>query len=244
MTSFIPSSGLNKKDRRIFAAYLVWEMINLAAIKVSQAFLPYPVQFRIMYLAICVNTAMTLYIFRRSGGGTGDWNHLLALALVVTWMGDFFLTLLNVTLPGYILFCLVEMIYAAYFKPSAGNLMVRLALYGLSLALVWRAGLFSIPNAMAALSLTLLPVNVFCGWGLCLRKKTGWTLCLALGLTLFCGCDYSLLVRALTTGPICRLADSLVWIFYAPAQVLLVMAYAGSQFGSRTLDPSAIKRYT
>ena len=215
----------DRTDRRIVILYIIWEMCNLIAIEYSYGAFPYEDQCRIMYLSIMVNTVVTLYFFVRYGFHHHGRHNLLALALAVTAAADYYLTLKSLVLPGYSLFCLVQCIYALYFKPSAKNLLLRAGLYGAALAALGMSGMWRTDYILGALNLTLLAVNVICAWIHNGKDQTGAGLCLAVGLSLFAGCDYSLLIRELTTDPVRTMFNDMVWFFYVPAQLLLVLAY-------------------
>ena len=216
----------DRKDRRIIIIYIIWEMCNLIAIQTSYRIFPYVVQCRIMYMAVLVNTAVTLYFFLKYGAKSRSLHNMLALGLTFTAAADYYLTFRSVVLPGYFLFCLVEAIYALYFKPDAGNILMRTFLYGILLAIMYHLGRHALTDALGMLNLILLLVNVFCAWAHQRKDPGTGNLCLALGFSLFAGCDYSLLIRELTSGMANSLSNFMVWIFYVPAQVLLVLAYA------------------
>lgn len=215
----------DRKDRRIVIIYIIWEMCNLMAIQTSYRIFPYVIQCRIMYMAVFVNTLVALYFYLKYGAKRKSRHNMLALGLAFTAAADYYLTFRSVVLPGYLLFCLVEAIYAFYFKPTAANILMRTLLYGIILAIMYHLGRCTLTNALGMLNLTLLLVNVFCAWANQREDPGTGNLCLALGFSLFAGCDYSLLIRELTYGMLSSLSDFMVWIFYVPAQVLLVLAY-------------------
>lgn len=213
-------------DQILFIVYMVWEAINLGWIIHAQNHYPVEIYCQIMYLAICVNTVMTFYLYISGGRKKKGLHNLLALGLFITGAADYFLTLHQSVLPGYILFCLAEAVYACYFRPSPAGIFIRFLLYVLTIAIIHSAGLLNIINAFGLLNMNLITVNMLCAWIDHRSQKTTSSLLLAAGFTLFAGCDYSLLVRALSAGTAGMAADRLTWVFYIPSQAALVAAYA------------------
>lgn len=223
------SNILSPMERTLFAVYLLWEVCNLIAIKYAELTCPVRIQCIVSFLAICANTLVTAYFYMKYGIKKRSRHNLLALGLFLTFGADFFLTLLNIRLPGFFAFCLVEMVYAIYYRPSKKyiflNIMLRAVLFMASLGILYLSGYFDLANAFGMLNISLLSVNLIfavCTW---LHKKSSFRLCLALGFICFAGCDYSILIRTLARGRLYLFVNHMIWIFYIPAQVLLVLGY-------------------
>ena len=215
-------------EKKLLIAYILWEICNLIAIKYTEITCPAQIQYSVMYLAICANTLVTAFFYLKYGRGIGWQNRVnfLAAGLFLTFIADFFLTLLNLRLPGFMTFCLVESAYAAFFKPTRKSILARTVLFVIFLVLLFITGYFSLSNFFGMLNLALLTVNMASAFSFYIQKKVRWRLYLTLGFTLFAGCDYSILVRNLAMGPLYNFACHTTWIFYVPAQVLIVLSYA------------------
>lgn len=268
--------------------YIFAEFILLLAIKYAELRHPLSVQRRLMFGAICLNTLLVLCYYVKYGRKPKGRIRLIAFALVTTLFADLFLTRLGMVLPGYLLFCLVEILYAAYLMPAESaqnpdrlksqscrrNILMRAFIYLTVLFLLYPTGLVTLNNAFGLLNLTLLGVNVICAWRAVLRrpeksfpsfyssKERRYTdppggklaspsmdpsmessmelsgFLFAAGMTLFAGCDYSLLLVAVCPGIVAHIASFLVWIFYIPAQVLLVLHYCTCVAGCSSPDSS------
>lgn len=214
-------------EKKLLTAYIFWEICNLIAIKYTEYTCAPQIQYRVMYLAICVNTLVTAFFYWKYGKDGGKLNrvNLLAEALFMTLIADFFMTLLNLRLPGFIAFCLVELIYAAFFQFSKKNNLYRLVVFTVFLAIVFITENFSLSNIFGIINMTLLTVNVICAISFYRQNTIRWSWYLALGFALFAGCDYSILVRNLATGSLYNFAYFMTWIFYVPSQVFIVLSY-------------------
>jgi len=133
---------------------------------------------------------------------------------------------------GYLFFTLVETVYMIYMKPAWKEISARLILYAAMLLLLWRVGMLDAGNALAMANMAQLTVNLFCAWARNTETGSRQTLLFALGITLFAGCDYAILVRTLaerflsTAHPAYMIAAFTVWTCYIPAQVFLLRSYA------------------
>lgn len=207
--------------------YLVVEAILLCLIQIGKCMSWSVLAVRIlMYAAILINTILVVYRFIRLGTDrTKSSEKYIAYALFATAAADFFMTLLgnNVAfLPGVILFCVVQIIYALYLRFTIKRLLVRIALFVVCLILVKVAGLLDLNNAFGVLNLSLLLVNVIIAW----TPASKYTpLLFRIGITLFLCCDLAITFRTLTTGGLHNMIDFLVWIFYIPSQVAITLSY-------------------
>lgn len=221
--------------KHFLKCYIIWEVINLIAIQYAKYYCAYHAQSRIMFLSVCVNTLVMACYYLKHGREKSSRDNLLAAGLFFTFLADLFLTLLHMTVAGYSLFCLVEIIYAAYFNIPGRekiNVISRSLLFLPGLILIWERGLLEPANILGVLNLSLLFANVICAWIIFRHRRGSRTLMPAMGITFFAGCDFSLLAMALSTGKVYDIADYLVWFFYVPAQVLLVLTYMGSEVES------------
>ena len=214
-------------SRKSFILYLLTELILLCLVQAGQldGWSNSVVQI-FMYTAILINTVLTIYWFRKHGTDQNDsGDNFVAYALFVTAAADFFMTLIGtdaVFLPGVILFCLVQIIYALYLKSGVKSFLFRIALFIICLILLKKVGMLNLNNAFGLLDIILVLVNVVLAWTMA-RKRT--TLLFRVGLTLFLCCDVSIVLRTLTDGGIHDVIAFLVWIFYIPSQVAITLSY-------------------
>lgn len=183
----------------------------------------------LMYTAILINTILAAYHFYRSGPGrTNSSDKLVAFALFTTAAADFFLTLIGnnaVFLPGVILFCSVQIMYALYLGSDMKLLMLRIVLFAVSLIFLMRAGMLTTVNAMGILDLSLLLINTIIAWT---AAGTKTSILFRIGITLFLCCDLSVALVILTTGGMREVSDFLVWLFYIPSQAAIMLSYLNS----------------
>ena len=213
------------------------ELVILIAIKICDATQPYTVRGIVMYAAIAVNTVVAIYYYCRHG--RRQRADLIAYALFVTAAADVFLTLIGtdaLLLPGFALFCVVEIIYAVYLKSGWPSVIARAALYAVLLLAVGHMGMLTLPYAVGLFNIVLILVNVIQAWR---SKKHCAPMHFRIGITLFLCCDMSILVRTLATGTLHDIIAWLVWIFYVPAQVLIVLAYVKEVLPDKKAESSA-----
>ena len=183
----------------------------------------------LMYTAILINTIIVGYCFCHSGTNrTKSSDRLVAYAIFTTAAADFFMTLIGVErgfLPGIILFCCVQIIYALYLRLTIKLLLIRIAFFAAGLIALNMAGMLSLSNALGFLDLTLLLVNAVIAW---MPVGTKTSLLFRIGITLFLCCDLSITFRDLTIGDMHAIIDFLVWIFYIPSQAAITLSYLDS----------------
>lgn len=137
----------------------------------------------------------------------------IAFALVLTSAADLFLLVLGRYLElGVLLFIAVQALYALHIRrDTRGTLCLRgllvLALWGV----LWRLKLATPLNILAAVYFPQLLCNTALAWG---KDRV-----LALGLTLFVGCDICVGLWNLA-----GLAGPGMWAFYLPSQVLIALS--------------------
>lgn len=152
---------------------------------------------------------------------------LIALAMGLTLGADTFLLLLDAHyLLGILLFCAVQALYLAHIaRGNGGHTLwpVRLALFLLSLAVLWGLGLISPLNTWALLYFS----NFLCNACQSLFLTGRPARLFSLGLWLFLCCDLCVGVfncPGLFPQPLFAFAEIGMWLFYLPAQVLISLS--------------------
>ena len=245
-----------ERERKNITIYLVISAILFVAIKIIEFATqdeppmigPLYIEAIVKYLTIVCNTIMTAYFYFKYGrndagqnaatkldtgacsvGGTASSPaNLIAYGLFATCAADFFLTLISSSasyLPGLVLFCVVESIYMIYLRSGVVSIAVRTVLLVAGLFALSATHMLSATTAVGVLNMVLIVVNVPQAW---LSKKADAPLLFKLGITLFLGCDASIMVRTLTTGTVHDIAAWIVWTCYVPAQILITMSYVQS----------------
>lgn len=240
---------MSKNDIRILHIYYLLEIILFLIIKVAEQAWREPGQGDpgvpgsplaiLRYCAIICNFLMIIYLYLRHGRYLYSRENLIPLAFALTLTADCFMCIIaGKRILGYLFFTFVETVYMIYMKPTWRNISVRMILYAIIFLLLWRVGMLHADNAFAMANMVQLTVNLPCAW--IRRTKIGGreTLLFALGITLFAGCDYAILVRTIaeqllsTTHPVYTIAAFVVWTCYIPAQVLLLRSYVESIIAS------------
>ena len=162
----------------------------------------------------------------------------IALALLFTLLADTVLVLLDRWyLAGVLLFCAVQTFYALSFGSGLRDWLLRIGNFLLITGILMILRMGTALNIASAWSITQLTMNAVAAIILIIRARAqgetaedhpGLTL-LALGLVLFFGCDVSVGIYNLSAGipalsGLCESAGFLIWVFYIPAQVLLVFS--------------------
>lgn len=180
----------------------------------------------LMYTAILINTIIVACHVRRTGAGrTKSSDQYVAFALLATAAADYFLTLIGnhaAFLPGVILFCCVQILYALYLGSTMKLLLLRIALFAVCLMFLNRAGMLTPVNAVGILDLNLLLINTIIAWTAASSKTP---LLFRIGITLFLCCDLSVALANLATGSVRDVSDFLIWIFYIPSQAAITLSY-------------------
>ncbi len=233
---------MSQKDTRILHIYYVAEIILFLIIKAAEQMLREPGQGDpgdpgsplaiVRYCAIICDFLMMLYLYLRHGRRLHFWENWIPLAFALTLTADCFMCVIDgKRILGYLFFTLVETVYMIYMKPTWKGIFARLLLYAAMLWLLGRVGMMGADNALAMANMAQLTVNVFCAWMRHTKIGDRQTLLFAIGMTLFAGCDYAILVRTLaelklpTAYPVYMIAAFIVWTCYIPAQVLLLRSY-------------------
>lgn len=236
---------MSQNDTRILHIYYLAEMILFFVIKVAEQAWREPGQGDpgspgsplaiLRYCTILCNFLMITYLYLRHGRCLHCRENLIPLAFALTLTADCFMCIIvNKRIWGYLFFTLVETVYMVYLKPTGKGIAVRLVLYAAMIFLIWHIEMLNADNALAMANMVQLTINLFCAW--IWHRKTGSreTLLFALGITLFAGCDYAILVRTFTRTDslIYTIAAFIVWTCYIPAQVLLLRSYVEKIEGS------------
>lgn len=236
---------MSQNDTRILHIYYLAEMILFFVIKVAEQAWREPGQGDpgspgsplaiLRYCTILCNFLMITYLYLRHGRCLHCRENLIPLAFALTLIADCFMCIIvNKRIWGYLFFTLVETVYMVYLKPTGKSIAVRLVLYAAMIFLIWHIEMLNADNALAMANMVQLTINLFCAW--IWHRKTGSreTLLFALGITLFAGCDYAILVRTFTRTDslIYTIAAFIVWTCYIPAQVLLLRSYVEKIEGS------------
>lgn len=233
---------MSKNDTRILHIYYLVEIILFLIIKVAEQVWRKPGQGDpgfpgsplaiLRYCVIICNFIMILYLYLRHGRNLHFRENLIPLAFALTLIADCFMCIISgKRILGYLFFTLVETVYMINMKPTWKSISVRLILYAVLLWLLWRAGMLDADNALAMANMAQLTVNLFCAWIWYTKIGGRGTLLFALGITLFAGCDYAILVRTIAERllsmihPVYMIAAFIVWTCYIPAQVFLLRSY-------------------
>lgn len=151
---------------------------------------------------------------------------LITAAMVFTLAADSFLLFLNSRYAlGIVLFCVVQAIYfyLLYRETKKTLWALRIVTLALALVLLWCFDMLSQLNALAAFYFTGFTCSVVQSFGL--ESKQGKLF--GLGLVLFLCCDICVGVfnlPQLADTRIYNFAGIGMWLFYLPAQVLIVLS--------------------
>lgn len=196
----------------IYAAFLTLDILHRSSIAVK-------------YAGIILCCACALWLW-----GSGRAKPAVPCALALTLAADTFLLVLNRCYAlGVGLFCAVHFIYAAVL--AQGQALRRaLAVRAGVTAAVWLAlaagGLWQPVTVLSAVSGVWLCANTLRA----LRVCRGQQRLLAAGLALFTACDLCVALYnaewlgAALTGTAARAVQLGMWLFYLPAQVLIVLS--------------------
>ena len=164
------------------------------------------------------------------------------LALLFTLAADTVLVLLDRWyFWGVLLFCIVQTFYALVLRGKTGVLIVRIGCFLLVTAALFLLHMAEPLTVASAYSITQLTINMALAWVRVFRRKRtadsdrigqkgAGTLLAALGLSLFFLCDVSVGIFNLNYSihgytMLTRVSGFLMWVFYLPSQVLLVLSF-------------------
>ena len=214
------------QNNSMIRVFLVAEAILLVLIKACELFALGRVTNAVMYLAVLGNGVVTFFFWYHYGrNAQKNRASIIALGIAVTMAADFFLTLIDTSwslLPGFILFCAVQVIYAVYLGMGRRGVAVRVAVC-IAVLLAFRfAGMTDPVTVFGGIDLALLLCNAVTAW---FSAGKSVSRLFQIGITLFLGCDVSIALRTLLTGPVHDVAQFMVWIFYVPALVFITLSY-------------------
>ena len=237
-------SEFSAAEKRFIACYLIAEAILFLLIQWAETTQPYAVTGKVMYTAIVLNAIIIYCFYCRYRGDVR-----VPLAIMITLVADYYLTYQNRLFEvGVSWFILVQLIYAWKTRIDVGSVLFRLLCFLLYYGLLAYLGTDWVQALLCALSMGILTGNVVYGWKN-VKKRDGSLMdtdfLLALGLTLFAGCDLSLGLRNAMAGHMGSMAGGLTpfmvfyyvmyyltWICYLPSQVFLVLSYLESLKGA------------
>lgn len=175
----------------------------------------------IKYAGILLCLGCSLYLARRGG------SRLVPAALTLTALADVFLLLLDTHYAlGIGLFCLVQGIYLVrIFRSNGGRILwgLRLILFVLALVVLKRLGLLIPLNVLALFYFTNFLCNALASLGCPGRNMRLFSV----GLWLFLCCDVCVgLFQSpeLASPAVGAFVQVGMWLFYLPAQVLIVLS--------------------
>ena len=241
------SSEERNVENKIIQIYLLTEAFLFLVIQWAETTQPYAVTGKIMYASIVLNSVVIYCFYIRYRGDAR-----VPLAIMITLVADYNLTYLNQHFEiGVAWFILVQLVYAWRTRIDIRSTVLRLLCFLVFFALLVFLGMDRLQALLCALSMGILTGNVIYGWKN-VKKDSGRfedpDFLLALGLTLFAGCDLSLGLRnvmASTVGYLGGLTSHIIiysilyyltWICYLPSQVLLVLSYLKSIPGDTKKD--------
>lgn len=229
---------------KLFLSFCFVEFLILVTLKVLQAIFPGSViEVFPMFSAILLNAIfMLLLVFRVKNADKDPVVKGLPIAVFTTLLADCFLVLLHdiskaeivhfisplsANMIGFFIFGIVQVIYACYLGLTKKRLIIRIGFYGALIIGIAVAGLFTFDKFIACLSMSQLILNVVYSWIEHKKKRTIASLLLAIGITLFFGCDFSIMLRMLlpAQGFVYSAICFMVWVFYIPSQVVITSSY-------------------
>ena len=229
---------------KIFYGFCMIELMVLVVLKIVSAVAAKSVgETFIMFSAILLNALFMFFLTLKLKKANKDpmvvgiplavFTTLLADCLLVlaydlssNGMINFITPLLSNTI-GFFIFGIVQVIYAIYLGITKRRLIIRVGFYLLFIALVCAMNMMTLDRLIACLSMSQLILNVIYGWIENHKKHTVESLLLAIGITLFFGCDACIMMRMLLPpeGFIYSAICFMVWVFYIPSQVVLTSSY-------------------
>ena len=172
---------------------------------------------RLKFISICLCLVFSV-VFTAYGG-----EKLITAAMAFTLFADYFLLLSNSNYAlGVGLFCVVQAIYfyLLYREEKRAFLTLRIALLLAALILLYWLNMLTGLNALVALYFTSFVCNVIQSFG-------GENRLFCIGLALFLCCDICVGVfnlPQLSGTQAYSFATVGMWLFYLPAQVLIVLS--------------------
>lgn len=231
-------------SKKLFCGFCVAELLILVTLKVLQAIYPDSyIEIFPMFSAILLNALFMLFLVTRvKKAGKATVIHGIPLAVFTTLLADCFLVMIHglaeaeiirfvtpliANMIGFSIFGLVQVVYACYLRPTKWRLIIRVGFYLAFIIAIAAAGLLTFDRFIACLSMSQLILNLVYAWIDHKKDRTTTSLLLAIGITLFFGCDSFIMMRMLLIpeGFIYSTICFMVWVFYIPSQVVLTSTY-------------------
>ena len=229
---------------KLFGLFCVTELLVLIFLKLTQAFCPLTVSEVVpMFSAILINAIFMLFLVTRvKKAGKKTMIAGIPLAVFTTLLADCFLVLLYglaegelihfitpliSNIIGFFIFGIVQVVYACYLGLTKRRLIIRVGFYICFIVAIAAAGILTVDRLIACLSMSQLILNAVYVWIENHKRQTKASLLLAIGITLFFGCDFCIMLRMLLPpqGFIYAAICFMVWVFYIPSQVVLTSSY-------------------
>ena len=229
---------------KIFYGFCITEFLILVVLKIVSAVAAESViEGCIMFSAILINALFMLFLtFQVKKADKDPMVKGIPLAVFTTLLADCFLVLayalssngvikfitpLASNMIGFFIFGLVQVVYAFYLGLTKRRLVIRVGFYLLFIVVVYAMNMMTLDRLIACLSMSQLILNVVYAWIENNKKRTIDSLLLAIGITLFFGCDAFIMLRMLLTpaGFIYSAICFMVWVFYIPSQAVLTSSY-------------------
>jgi len=177
------------------------------------------VKFAIIFVCFIIVIASYFFCYSKK-----DWRYL-AVAMSFTLISDYFLVLVNNHRVGVFTFCFVHIAYILRVSENKTKSIIYILVTivgGTLLAFFVDDILIALTAVYAALFVQNLIVNFY-------QNRLPNRKIILIGLVLFALCDINVLMFNLPNfinfpQSIANTALSLIWIFYAPAQVLLAFS--------------------
>jgi hypothetical protein len=234
----------NSICKKLFAGFCIVELLLLIALKIVEAICTVTLADTfIMFFAILLNALFMFYaVMSIKKAGKDPAIIGIPLAVFITLLADLFLVFLNdlaeggvigfisanvSTMIGFLVFGMVQVVYAYHLGLTKRRVIIRVGFYLAFIVVVAVLNILTLDRFIACLSMSQLILNLIYGWIEHKKKNNRTSLLLAIGLTLFFGCDFFIMLRMLlpASGFIYAFICFMVWVFYIPSQVILTTTY-------------------
>ena len=229
---------------KLFGIFAVAELLILIALKLTENLgNPLIADELLMFSAILLNALFMLFLVTRVKRAGKDLMLLgIPLAVFTTLLADCFLVLLHglsdseiihfisplqANMIGFFVFGIVQVVYACHLGLTRRRILIRVGFYLAFIVAIAYAGLLTLDHFIACLSMSQLILNLVFVWIEHAKKRTRASLLLAVGISLFFGCDTFIMMRILLPqdGFLYTAICFMVWVFYIPSQVVLTSCY-------------------
>lgn len=207
----------------IILAFATFTYLDISTMNLGNKYSLF-VKFAIIFICFL----MTLTI-REEGFGSKD-RHLLQAARFFTVVADYFMVIKDENKVGILAFCIVQILYIIRHTENSGKKIRVKSLIALTLVpgvlLVISANMLFKGNELLIFGLIyacLLLISLYCALTVYNKKlySAAESASIAVGMTMFFLCDINVGLYALTDRLVFGV---LIWIFYAPSQLLLALS--------------------